>query len=138
MAGGVLTHGSLTGRPSIRHTNPLKLTVASTSYPAASSAFMPFAGEESTQRTCTGPPRSPGSTTTVTPLSPGHGPAGDREVVSAQRRYLEQIIDAVQAEIDAGTSKEDAQEKSWPFMDGLGFEGIRPRAIGAVYDELKG
>lgn len=73
-----------------------------------------------------------------TVVIPGHGPVGDRETVAAQKRYLEQIIEAVQGEIDAGSSKEDTQEKSWDFMEGLGFEGIRPRAIGAVYDELNG
>ncbi|MFT5422572.1 MAG: cyclase [Phycisphaerales bacterium] len=73
-----------------------------------------------------------------TVVIPGHGPKGGRETVSAQIAYLERLIDAVQAELDAGTSKADAQEKSWGFMDGLGFASIRGRAIGAVYDELAG
>ncbi|MFG0306010.1 MAG: MBL fold metallo-hydrolase [Phycisphaerales bacterium JB040] len=69
---------------------------------------------------------------------PGHGPAGDVEIVRAQRRYLERLIEAVQADLDAGVSKEDAQAKTYDFMQGLGFESITGRAIGAVYDELNG
>ncbi|MBL4590540.1 MAG: MBL fold metallo-hydrolase [Phycisphaerales bacterium] len=69
---------------------------------------------------------------------PGHGPVGDRSILKAQSEYLEQLIEAVQAEIDKGTSKEATANKSWPFMEGLGFEGIRGRAINAVYDELAG
>jgi len=67
---------------------------------------------------------------------PGHGPAGDVEIVRAQRRYLEQLIESVQNDIDAGVSKDDARAKVYPFMEGLGFEGITGRAIAAVYDEL--
>ncbi len=69
---------------------------------------------------------------------PGHGPVGDRSILKAESEYLEQLIDAVQAEIDKGTTKEAAANKSWPFMKGLGFEGIKGRAIEAVYDELAG
>ncbi len=75
-----------------------------------------------------------GETTVV----PGHGPIGGREIVEGMRSYLEQLIEAVAAEIEKGTSKEDAQQMTWPFMDGLGFEQIKGRAIGAVYDQLKG
>jgi hypothetical protein len=63
---------------------------------------------------------------------------GDRSIIRGAIRYHEQLIDAVQKEIDKGTSKEVAQEMSWAFMDGLGFEAIRARAIGAVFDELTG
>jgi len=69
---------------------------------------------------------------------PGHGRVGGREILKAQGEYIEQLIDAVQKEIDSGVSKEDAAKKSWPFMDGLGFEQVKGRAIGAVYDELAG
>jgi glyoxylase-like metal-dependent hydrolase (beta-lactamase superfamily II) len=71
-----------------------------------------------------------------TVIVPGHGPVGDIAIIDRQADYLKNLIDAVQAEIDAGTTREEAARKSWPFMDGLGFEQIRPRAIGAVYDEL--
>lgn len=73
-----------------------------------------------------------------TVVVPGHGPIGGRELVEKQRDYLEQLAAAVDAEIKKGTSKEDAQNMSWPFMEGLGFEQIKVRAIGAVYDQIKG
>lgn len=69
---------------------------------------------------------------------PGHGPAGDRSIVVAQIEYLERLVEHVQREIDTGTPKENAQEMSWAFMEGLEFGSARPRAIGAVYDELTG
>ncbi len=67
---------------------------------------------------------------------PGHGPVGDKKIVEAQLGYIEQLIEHVQAEIDASVPRSEAVEKSWGFMDGLAFESIRSRAIGAVYDEL--
>ncbi|GAB5495849.1 MAG: hypothetical protein Phyf2KO_09290 [Phycisphaerales bacterium] len=71
-----------------------------------------------------------------TVVVPGHGEVGGKEIVEGMRDYHLKLIDAVQAEIDKGTSKEDAQQMTWPFMDGLQFEQIKGRAIGAVYDEL--
>jgi len=73
-----------------------------------------------------------------TVVIPGHGPIGDRSIIQGAIDYLAALIEAVQGELDKGTTKENTQEKSWAFMDGLGFEGVRPRAIGAVYDELIG
>lgn len=68
---------------------------------------------------------------------PGHGEVGGKGIVTKMRNYHEQLIDAVQAEIDKGTSKEDAQQMMWDFMEGLQFEQVKGRAVGAVYDELK-
>ncbi len=73
-----------------------------------------------------------------TVVVPGHGVVGDRSIVKAGIEYHTKLIDAVQKEIDKGTSRENAQEMSWAFMEGLEFESIRARAIGAVYDELSG
>lgn len=71
-----------------------------------------------------------------TVVVPGHGPVGDASIIDGQRSYLENLIEAVGADIEAGVTKEEAAAKNYPFMEGLGFEQIRPRAIGAVYDEL--
>lgn len=71
-----------------------------------------------------------------TVVVPGHGPVGDIAIIDRQAEYLKNLIDAVQAEIEAGTTREEAAKKSWPFMEDLGFEQVRPRAIAAVYDEL--
>lgn len=73
-----------------------------------------------------------------TVVVPGHGPVGGREIVQKQREYLAALVAAVEEEVRKGTTKEDAQQLSWPFMDGLGFEQIKGRAIGAVYDQIKG
>ncbi len=73
-----------------------------------------------------------------TVVVPGHGAVGGKEVVENMKSYHEQLVDVVQGEINKGTSKEDAQQMSWPFMDGLQFEQIKGRASGAVYDELNG
>jgi len=73
-----------------------------------------------------------------TVVVPGHGRIGGREIVEKQRDYIAALVAAVEEEIKKGTTKEDAQQMSWPFMDGLGFEQIKGRAIGAVYDQIKG
>tara|TARA_R110002073_G_scaffold118918_3_gene259040 strand:+ start:148903 stop:149943 length:1041 start_codon:yes stop_codon:yes gene_type:complete len=71
-----------------------------------------------------------------TTVIPGHGPVGNKQTVQTQLDYLNNLIKHVQADIDAGVSKEETAKKSWDFMEGLGFEGIRSRAIEAVHDEL--
>lgn len=68
---------------------------------------------------------------------PGHGPITDADGVRVQLRYIERLWDAVEAEIDAGKTVEQVQQMSWPFMDGLGFERIRPRSIAFVYAEIE-
>jgi|GEM_PF-935967 len=67
---------------------------------------------------------------------PGHGPVGTKKTVQSQLDYLNELIEHVQRDIDAGVSKADCAEKSWDFMDGLGFESVRSRAIETTYDEL--
>lgn len=71
-----------------------------------------------------------------TVVVPGHGPLGDATIIDAQREYVEKLIDSVTADIEAGVSKEEAAAKTYSFMEGLGFEQIRPRAISAVYDQV--
>ncbi|MFK7759837.1 MAG: MBL fold metallo-hydrolase [Phycisphaerales bacterium] len=72
-----------------------------------------------------------------TTIVPGHGEPSTRSIVENQINYIERLIENVQAAIDTGSSKEDAMKMEWDFMKGLGFESIRPRAISAVYDDLK-
>lgn len=71
-----------------------------------------------------------------TVVVPGHGMVGKKQIVQDQLDYMDALIEHVQADIDAGVPKEEMVTKSWDFMKGLGFESIRERAIGAVYDEL--
>lgn len=73
-----------------------------------------------------------------TVVVPGHGPVGDKGIVSWQIGYMEQLVEAVQKQIDDGVPKDQAVDATFPFMMGLGFAQVTGRAIGAVYDELKG
>ena len=72
----------------------------------------------------------------TTIVVPGHGSVGNKQTVQAQLDYMEQLIEHVQADIDADVSKSKCAKNTWDFMEGLGFEGIRSKAIEAVYDEL--
>ncbi len=71
-----------------------------------------------------------------TVVVPGHGPVGGVSIIDGQRVYLERLIEAVRADIEAGVPKAETVEKTFGFMEGLGFEQIRARAIGAVHDEV--
>ena len=68
---------------------------------------------------------------------PGHGEPGEPAIIDEQRAYFEQLFEVVGAEIDKGTPRGEIRQMSWPFMEGLGFEQIRSRAIEAVHDEIK-
>lgn len=67
---------------------------------------------------------------------PGHGPVTDAQGVRAALAYIENLRNAVNAEIEAGTPTDELKAKTWPFMEGLGFETVRERAILFVHDEL--
>ena len=69
---------------------------------------------------------------------PGHGPVGDRSIIDAMISYHERLIEEVQRAIEAGEPREDVIERTWGFMEGLGYGSIRSRAIGVVYDQLTG
>ncbi len=71
-----------------------------------------------------------------TVVVPGHGDITDRDGIKTQQEYLDQLWEHVAAEVARGTAKADVEAMSWSFMDGLGFEQIRSRAIGAVFDEV--
>ena len=72
----------------------------------------------------------------TTIVIPGHGDIAGPEIIDAQIRYFEQLIEAVQVEIDKGTPREEVAKMSWDFMNGLGFEQIRARVVAGTYDEL--
>lgn len=72
-----------------------------------------------------------------TTVVPGHGSLTDPEGLRAQQRYLEALWDRVAKEIRQGKAKDEVTGMTWDFMDGLGFEQARSRAIGAVYDEIQ-
>lgn len=71
-----------------------------------------------------------------TKVVPGHGELTDVEGVKKAKAYQEQLRESVAQTIADGATREEAVEMRWDFMEGLGRERLRPRAIGFVYDEL--
>ncbi len=67
---------------------------------------------------------------------PGHGELTDKQGLIDQKHYLEALYDLVAKEVHKGTPKDKVAAMSWDFMDGLGFEQIKSRAIEACYDEV--
>ncbi|MCL4221829.1 MAG: MBL fold metallo-hydrolase [Phycisphaerales bacterium] len=67
---------------------------------------------------------------------PGHGPIGAADAVDQQIAYIESLIESVGRAIGEGRSKQEVSGMSWDFMQGLGGEQVRSRAIEAVFDEL--
>lgn len=72
-----------------------------------------------------------------TVVIPGHGEVSDVAGLRGQAAYLENLIETVKQAIADGKSKEETQALRPAFFEGLGGEQIAPRALGAVYDELK-
>jgi glyoxylase-like metal-dependent hydrolase (beta-lactamase superfamily II) len=70
-----------------------------------------------------------------TVVIPGHGEVTDIDGLKKQAEYLEKLWDEVGKLVDAGTPREEAVQREWPFMQGLGRPQLRERVIGAVYDE---
>jgi len=71
-----------------------------------------------------------------TVVVPGHGKLTDAVGVQKQIDYIRNLRLEVGKVIEAGKSEEEASGMTWPFMEGLGFERLRERAIRAVYAEL--
>ena len=71
-----------------------------------------------------------------TVVVPGHGPIGDVESLKKAKAYHERLREAVAKAIDEGKSKDEAMAMSWDFMEGLGRDQLRPRAISFVYEEI--
>jgi len=72
----------------------------------------------------------------ATVLVPGHGPVCDAAELRRQLSYLEQLWDAVSAEVARGTTREAAVAMTWDFMAGLERPELSQRAIGSTYDEI--
>lgn len=73
-------------------------------------------------------------------LAPGHGPVGSREDVVALRRYLEELRDAVAAELEAGATLEQIQERvSLPaYAHWQRYEEHLPLNVAGMYRALTG
>jgi len=73
-----------------------------------------------------------------TVVVPGHGAVGGPEVIRKQIDYFEKTTDAVQSAIDDGLDRGAVTNLSPEHFKGLGFEQLKQRVLGAVYDELTG
>lgn len=71
-----------------------------------------------------------------TTVVPGHGELTDVEGVRKAKAYQEQLRESVSRAIDEGKTREEAMDMTWDFMEGLGRQRLRSRAISFVYDEL--
>jgi glyoxylase-like metal-dependent hydrolase (beta-lactamase superfamily II) len=69
---------------------------------------------------------------------PGHGEVGGPDIMRAQIEYFEKTVDAVQAAIDDGLERDAIVKMTFEHFEGLGFEQLKERVLGAVYDELTG
>ena len=67
---------------------------------------------------------------------PGHGPVTDRQGVEKQIAYFEKLLLNVKKQIDAGKSRDETTSMTFGFMEDMGFERVRPIAIGVAYDQL--
>lgn len=71
-----------------------------------------------------------------TTVIPGHGDIAGPEIIDAQIRYFQSLIESIEAEIARGTPKDEITQMRWGFMDAMEFDQLRPRMIGGVYDEI--
>ncbi len=71
-----------------------------------------------------------------TVVVPGHGEITDRSGIERQREYFLVVREAIQKNIDAGKPRDEAIKINPPIFEGMGFERIRDRTLGMIYDEL--
>lgn len=69
---------------------------------------------------------------------PGHGEVGGPDIMRRQIAYLEQTVEAVQNAIDDGMDRDAIVKLTFEHFEGLGFEQLKERVLGAVHDELTG
>ena len=73
-----------------------------------------------------------------TVVVPGHGAVGGPDVIRKQIDYFEKTRDAVQDAIDDGLDRDAVTNLTFEHFEGVGFEQLKERALGAIYDELTG
>ena len=71
-----------------------------------------------------------------TVVVPGHGEITDVTGVRAQIDYFKKTRDAVQKAINDNKTRDQVMEMTFPHFEGVGFEQLRGRLLGGVYDEL--
>jgi glyoxylase-like metal-dependent hydrolase (beta-lactamase superfamily II) len=67
---------------------------------------------------------------------PGHGEVTDVTGLHWMVGYFKKTREEVQKAIDAGKARDEVLTMSFAHFDGIGFEQLRERVLGAVYDEL--
>lgn len=69
---------------------------------------------------------------------PGHGEITDVSGIRKQIAYFEAVRQAAAKARTDGVSREDFLKIELPIFEGLGFEQVKPRVLGGVYDEAAG
>ncbi len=72
-----------------------------------------------------------------TMVVPGHGELTDVEGLRRQAEYLERLWDEVSKSAREGRERAEVEAMRWDFMEGYGYEQVRARAIGTVYEEVR-
>ncbi len=67
---------------------------------------------------------------------PGHGEVTDRTGVQRQIEFFQRAREAAKKAIDAGTSRDDFANGPFEFGDTYEFQRLKPRALGAIFDEI--
>jgi glyoxylase-like metal-dependent hydrolase (beta-lactamase superfamily II) len=67
---------------------------------------------------------------------PGHGPVGDVEILRQQIAYFDAMREAAREAIEAGKSREAAQEANVPAVADRDWTQMQSRNLGIIYDEL--
>lgn len=73
-----------------------------------------------------------------TVVVPGHGEVGGPGVIRGQIEYFQRTIEGVQQAIDDGLERDAVTKLTFDHFQGVGFEQLKERVLGAVYDELTG
>ncbi len=73
-----------------------------------------------------------------TVVVPGHGEITDRTGIAGQKEYFQRLRDAMAKAHQKGMSREEALEIELPIFKDYGFEQIKARTLGSVFDEMQG
>ncbi|RMH23778.1 MAG: MBL fold metallo-hydrolase [Planctomycetota bacterium] len=71
-----------------------------------------------------------------TTVIPGHGEIGDRSAIRGQREYFSILRDRMAEARAEGLSRDEAVALTIDEFEGYGFERIKERTFGDVYDEM--
>ena len=72
----------------------------------------------------------------ATTVIPGHGEITDRSGIAGQKEYFQMVRNAMASAHKEGKSRDEAIKIELPALADYGFEQIKERTFGSVYDEM--